>query len=147
MALMGSAGQPAESDFDSGTDTDASSDDEATALDYSDMPTYLTEEQRAQWSFLGYQKQRRRRRRSMEKPVRKVQRIARRALKGKGKGRNTCKGKLRRLYGRSRRQTSGKCKGCRGNPKDANGEIMECDICRSTQHFCRECPQGDGRGR
>ncbi len=40
---MGSAGQPAESDFDSGTDADASSDDEATALDCSDMPTYLTE--------------------------------------------------------------------------------------------------------
>eukprot|EP00959_Pyramimonas_sp_CCMP1952_P097014 2027873-Pyramimonas_sp.AAC.1 len=55
MALMGSAGQPAESDFDSGTGTDTSSDDEATALDYSDMPTYLTEEQQAQWLFLGYQ--------------------------------------------------------------------------------------------
>eukprot|EP00959_Pyramimonas_sp_CCMP1952_P336275 7041516-Pyramimonas_sp.AAC.1 len=33
MALMGSAGQPAESDFDSGTDTDMSSDDEAAVLD------------------------------------------------------------------------------------------------------------------
>eukprot|EP00959_Pyramimonas_sp_CCMP1952_P170910 3571622-Pyramimonas_sp.AAC.1 len=33
--LLGSAGQTAESDFDSGTDTDASSGDEATALDYS----------------------------------------------------------------------------------------------------------------
>eukprot|EP00959_Pyramimonas_sp_CCMP1952_P440561 9223897-Pyramimonas_sp.AAC.1 len=31
MTRMGSAGQPAESDFDSGTDTDTSSDDEATA--------------------------------------------------------------------------------------------------------------------
>eukprot|EP00959_Pyramimonas_sp_CCMP1952_P156568 3274379-Pyramimonas_sp.AAC.1 len=51
MTLVGSAGQPAESDFDSGTDAGASSDDEATALDYSDMPTYLTEEQQAQWSF------------------------------------------------------------------------------------------------
>eukprot|EP00959_Pyramimonas_sp_CCMP1952_P000594 11252-Pyramimonas_sp.AAC.1 len=36
MARLGSAGQPAESDFDSGTDTNASSDDEAAALDYSD---------------------------------------------------------------------------------------------------------------
>eukprot|EP00959_Pyramimonas_sp_CCMP1952_P274529 5738924-Pyramimonas_sp.AAC.1 len=35
MTLLGSAGQPAESDFDSGTDADTSSDDEATALDYS----------------------------------------------------------------------------------------------------------------
>eukprot|EP00959_Pyramimonas_sp_CCMP1952_P263751 5515891-Pyramimonas_sp.AAC.1 len=67
---MGSAGQPAESDFDSGADTDASSDDEATALDYSDMPTYLTEEQEAQWSFLGNQKHRRRRRRSMKRLAR-----------------------------------------------------------------------------
>eukprot|EP00959_Pyramimonas_sp_CCMP1952_P268974 5623974-Pyramimonas_sp.AAC.1 len=56
MTLMGSAGQPAESDLDSGTDTDTPSDDEATALDYSDMPTYFTEEQQAQWLFLGYQK-------------------------------------------------------------------------------------------
>eukprot|EP00959_Pyramimonas_sp_CCMP1952_P375539 7865318-Pyramimonas_sp.AAC.1 len=45
---MGSAGQPAESNVDSGTGADASSDDEAAALDYSDMPTYLAEEQRAQ---------------------------------------------------------------------------------------------------
>eukprot|EP00959_Pyramimonas_sp_CCMP1952_P058558 1222905-Pyramimonas_sp.AAC.1 len=49
--------------------------------------------------------------------------------------------------GRNRRHTSGKGKGHRGNPKDANGTIMECDICHSTQHVRRECPQGDGRGR
>ena len=24
---------------------------------------------------------------------------------------------------------------------------MECDICGSTQHFRRECPKGDGKGR
>eukprot|EP00959_Pyramimonas_sp_CCMP1952_P200829 4200511-Pyramimonas_sp.AAC.1 len=46
--LMGSAGQPAESDVDSGADADASSDDEAAALEYSDKPTYTTEEQQAQ---------------------------------------------------------------------------------------------------
>eukprot|EP00959_Pyramimonas_sp_CCMP1952_P276907 5788408-Pyramimonas_sp.AAC.1 len=46
--LMCSAGQLAESDFNSGTDADASSGDEAAALDYSDMPTYLTDEQQAQ---------------------------------------------------------------------------------------------------
>eukprot|EP00959_Pyramimonas_sp_CCMP1952_P325698 6816935-Pyramimonas_sp.AAC.1 len=68
---MGSAGQPAESDFDSGTDADSSCDDEATALGYSDMPTYLTEEQQAQWLTLGYQKHKRRWRRFMETPVRK----------------------------------------------------------------------------
>eukprot|EP00959_Pyramimonas_sp_CCMP1952_P249766 5221543-Pyramimonas_sp.AAC.1 len=88
MALMGSAGQPAESDLDSGTDADASSDDEATAFDYSDMPTYLTEEQQAQWLFFGHQKHKRRWRRFMKKPVRKARRIVRRALEGKGKGRN-----------------------------------------------------------
>eukprot|EP00959_Pyramimonas_sp_CCMP1952_P318188 6658350-Pyramimonas_sp.AAC.1 len=53
---MGSAGQPAESDFESGTGADASSDDEATALDNSDMPTCLPGEQQAQWLFLGCQK-------------------------------------------------------------------------------------------
>eukprot|EP00959_Pyramimonas_sp_CCMP1952_P020036 423059-Pyramimonas_sp.AAC.1 len=48
---MGSAGQPAESDFDSSTDADASSDGEVTALDYSDMPACYAEEQQAQWFF------------------------------------------------------------------------------------------------
>eukprot|EP00959_Pyramimonas_sp_CCMP1952_P126173 2638388-Pyramimonas_sp.AAC.1 len=51
--IVGSTGRPAESDFDYGTDADASSDDEANALDYSDMPVYFTEEQQAQWLFLG----------------------------------------------------------------------------------------------
>eukprot|EP00959_Pyramimonas_sp_CCMP1952_P134614 2817117-Pyramimonas_sp.AAC.1 len=49
--------------------------------------------------------------------------------------------------GRNRRHTSGKGKGRRGNPKDANGKTMECDIGHSTQHFRRECLQGDGGGR
>eukprot|EP00959_Pyramimonas_sp_CCMP1952_P157816 3299933-Pyramimonas_sp.AAC.1 len=49
--------------------------------------------------------------------------------------------------GRSRRRASGKGIGRRGNPKDASGKTVECDICHSTQHFRRECPQGDGRGR
>eukprot|EP00959_Pyramimonas_sp_CCMP1952_P393550 8246167-Pyramimonas_sp.AAC.1 len=97
---MGSAGQPAESDFDSGTDTDTSSDDEVTASDYSDMPTYLTEEQLAQWLFLVYQLHKRRWRRFMKKPVRRARRMARRTLKGKGKGRSKGKGKRRRLHGR-----------------------------------------------
>eukprot|EP00959_Pyramimonas_sp_CCMP1952_P303369 6348672-Pyramimonas_sp.AAC.1 len=44
----GPAGQPAESVFDPSADADASSGDEATALDYSDVPTYLSEEHRAQ---------------------------------------------------------------------------------------------------
>eukprot|EP00959_Pyramimonas_sp_CCMP1952_P273860 5724300-Pyramimonas_sp.AAC.1 len=85
---MGSAGQPAESDFDSGADADASSGDEATALDYSDTPAYLTEEQQRRW------------RRFMKKPVREVQRIVRRALRGKSKGPGEGKGKRRRLHGR-----------------------------------------------
>eukprot|EP00959_Pyramimonas_sp_CCMP1952_P444611 9309255-Pyramimonas_sp.AAC.1 len=49
--------------------------------------------------------------------------------------------------GRSRRRTSGKGKGRRGNPEDANGKTMEYDISHSTQHFRRERLQGDGRGR
>eukprot|EP00959_Pyramimonas_sp_CCMP1952_P197655 4133750-Pyramimonas_sp.AAC.1 len=49
--------------------------------------------------------------------------------------------------GRNRGHTSGKGKGRRGNPKDANGKTMECDIFHSTQQFRRECPRGDGRGR
>eukprot|EP00959_Pyramimonas_sp_CCMP1952_P424744 8896549-Pyramimonas_sp.AAC.1 len=46
-----------------------------------------------------------------------------------------------------RRLTSGNGKGRRGNPKDANGEATERDICQSTLHVRRECPQGDGGGR
>eukprot|EP00959_Pyramimonas_sp_CCMP1952_P446774 9354970-Pyramimonas_sp.AAC.1 len=49
--------------------------------------------------------------------------------------------------GRNRRHTSGKGKGRRGNPKGANGKTIECDICHSAEHFRRECPQGDVRGR
>eukprot|EP00959_Pyramimonas_sp_CCMP1952_P379359 7946512-Pyramimonas_sp.AAC.1 len=107
---MGSAGQPAETDFDPGTDTDASSDEEAAALDCSDMPTYLAEEQQEQRLFLGHQKQKRRWRRFMKKPVHKAQRNARRARKEKRQGSR---------YGqRNRRHTSGKRKGRRGNPKE-----------------------------
>eukprot|EP00959_Pyramimonas_sp_CCMP1952_P414907 8693229-Pyramimonas_sp.AAC.1 len=106
----------------------------------------------------------------MKKPVRKVPRTTRRAPGGKGKGRGKGKGKRRRLHGRGRlaflasptgpqyeemfqgasrngRHTSGKGKGRRGKPEDANGKTMERDICHSTQHFRRECSQGDGRGR
>eukprot|EP00959_Pyramimonas_sp_CCMP1952_P112007 2342553-Pyramimonas_sp.AAC.1 len=68
MALMGSGGLPAESDLDTGADADASSGDETTALDYSDMPTCRIEEQQAQWLFLGYQKHKRRWRRFANKP-------------------------------------------------------------------------------
>eukprot|EP00959_Pyramimonas_sp_CCMP1952_P264520 5530947-Pyramimonas_sp.AAC.1 len=49
--------------------------------------------------------------------------------------------------GRNRRHASGKGKGRRENPNDANGRTMECAIRHSAQHFRRECPQGDGRGR
>eukprot|EP00959_Pyramimonas_sp_CCMP1952_P197694 4134579-Pyramimonas_sp.AAC.1 len=49
--------------------------------------------------------------------------------------------------GKNRRHTPGNGKGRRGNPNDPNGKTMECDICHSTQHFRRECPQGDGGGR
>eukprot|EP00959_Pyramimonas_sp_CCMP1952_P260044 5436811-Pyramimonas_sp.AAC.1 len=64
------------------------------------MPTYLTEEQQAQWLSLGYQKHKRRWRRLMKKPVREARRIARRALEGEGKGRGEGKGKWQRLHGR-----------------------------------------------
>eukprot|EP00959_Pyramimonas_sp_CCMP1952_P018516 391117-Pyramimonas_sp.AAC.1 len=133
------------------------------------MPTYITEEQQARWLFLGYQKHKRRWRRCMKKPARKVRRVVRRALKGEDKGRGKGRGKRRRLHGRgrlavlasltgpqyediflgagrNRRRTSGKGNGRRGYPKDVNGEILECDICHSTQHFRRECPQGNGGG-
>eukprot|EP00959_Pyramimonas_sp_CCMP1952_P310652 6501079-Pyramimonas_sp.AAC.1 len=106
----------------------------------------------------------------MKKPVRRARRTARRTLKGRGKGRSRGKGKRRRLHGRGilaflaslsgsqheemflgagrhRRHTSGKGKGQRGNPTDANGKTVECNICHCAQHFRRECPQGDGGGR
>eukprot|EP00959_Pyramimonas_sp_CCMP1952_P289770 6060307-Pyramimonas_sp.AAC.1 len=36
------------------------------------------------------------------------------------------------VAGRNRRRASGKGWGRRGNPKDAGGKTMECDICHST---------------
>eukprot|EP00959_Pyramimonas_sp_CCMP1952_P439278 9195769-Pyramimonas_sp.AAC.1 len=100
----------------------------------------------------------------MKKPVRRARRIARRSLRGKGKGRSKGTCERRRLHGRgtlaflasltrpqyedvflgtgrNRRHTSGKGRGRRGNPKDASGKTTERDICHSTQHFRRECPQ------
>eukprot|EP00959_Pyramimonas_sp_CCMP1952_P441742 9248158-Pyramimonas_sp.AAC.1 len=62
------------------------------------MPTYLADEQQAQWLFLAYQKRKRRWRRFTKKPVRRVRRIVRRSLKGKGRSKG--KGKRRRLHGR-----------------------------------------------
>eukprot|EP00959_Pyramimonas_sp_CCMP1952_P232283 4854067-Pyramimonas_sp.AAC.1 len=79
------------------------------------MPTYLAEEQQAQWLFLGHQEHRRRWRRFMKKPVREVRRMARRTLKGKYKVGSEGEG-----AGRNRRHTRGKGTGRRGNPKDAN---------------------------
>eukprot|EP00959_Pyramimonas_sp_CCMP1952_P101864 2130707-Pyramimonas_sp.AAC.1 len=64
------------------------------------MPTYLTEEQQVQWLCLGYQKHKRRWRRFVRKPVRRVRRMARRTLREKGEGRSKGKGKRRRLHGR-----------------------------------------------
>ena len=173
QSFLGSAGQPAgsaEEEFDSGTDSDTSSDDGAEDIDFSDVPVHLTEAQQAVWVFLGYRHHKRRWRRFMKKPVRKIRRTIRREFGRKGKGKG--KGKRRRLHGRGvlaflaslpdadyeeilfgkgkgkgRRNSSGKGKGRKGNPKDRDGKTMECDICGSTQHFRRECPKGDGKGR
>eukprot|EP00959_Pyramimonas_sp_CCMP1952_P302271 6324569-Pyramimonas_sp.AAC.1 len=107
------------------------------------MPTYLAEEQQAQWLFLGYRKHERRWRRFMKKSVRRARRMVRRTHKGRGKGRSKGKGKRWRLHGRgilaflasltglqyeelflgagrNRRNTPGKGTGRRGGPKDAN---------------------------
>eukprot|EP00959_Pyramimonas_sp_CCMP1952_P435717 9124179-Pyramimonas_sp.AAC.1 len=75
----------------------------------------------------------------MKKPVRTVRRIVQRSFQGKGKGRSNGK----ETAGMRQAEVNGR----QGNPKDANGKTTECDICHSTQHFRRECPQGDGRGR
>eukprot|EP00959_Pyramimonas_sp_CCMP1952_P413663 8667517-Pyramimonas_sp.AAC.1 len=106
----------------------------------------------------------------MKKPARMARRAIRRALRGKGKCRGKGECQRRRLQGRGalaflapltgpqdiakflgadrrRRHASWKGKGRRGKPKDASGKTTECDICHSTRHFRRECPQGDGRGR
>ena len=58
--LGSTAGQlawPAEEEFESGTDSDTSSDDGAEDLDFSDVPRHLTEAQQAVWVFLGYRHQ------------------------------------------------------------------------------------------
>ena len=62
-AYLGSAGQPAgpaEEEFETGTDTDTSSDEGEEDLDFSDVPIHLTEAQQAVWVFLGYRHHKRR---------------------------------------------------------------------------------------
>ena len=46
-------------------------------------------------------------------------------LKGKGKGK--------------RAHTSGKGFGCRGNPRDRNGEVMKCHNCGNEEHLAARC--------
>ena len=161
------AGPPADdppSPFDSGTDTDTESSDGTEPIDYSDIPVHLTEQQQAEYLFLGYQKHKRRFRRFMKKPIRRVRRAVRRAFQHKGKSRG--KGKRRRLHGRGvlayltsltyiefeevlfggrgkgrgkgRRTTTGKGKGRRQNPRGPDGNIMTCDLCESPNHFRRD---------
>eukprot|EP00959_Pyramimonas_sp_CCMP1952_P217626 4551662-Pyramimonas_sp.AAC.1 len=99
QTLTGSAGRPAESDLDSVTDADASSDDEATALDYSDMPAYLAEEQQAQGFFLGCQKA-------------GSQGAARYPTGAQGKGQGSRQGQEPQACTGKRHGTSGQPEGC-----------------------------------
>ena len=98
-------------------------------------------------------------RKHMKKPVRKVHRFLKRSFPQSRGG----KGKGKRRYGltemqydqiffggggksKGKRPTTGKGKGRRTNPVGADGEIMECSICQSKEHFRAVCPRKDGGG-
>eukprot|EP00959_Pyramimonas_sp_CCMP1952_P415708 8710383-Pyramimonas_sp.AAC.1 len=81
-------------------------------------------------------------------PVRKARRTIRRALRRTGKGRGKGYGQTAATaWQRNRRHASGKGKGRRGNPKDANGNTMECDIRHHTTASPRMPSERWGRQR
>eukprot|EP00959_Pyramimonas_sp_CCMP1952_P294265 6155181-Pyramimonas_sp.AAC.1 len=49
--------------------------------------------------------------------------------------------------GEGRRDTSGKGRGRRGNPRCRDGQILKCHECDSTDHLVEDCPaKGNGNG-
>ena len=153
---------PAE--YESGTDTDTSSDDGNATFTCEDLPATSSEAELLAEVYWAYSKAKGRWRRMTGKPVRKVRRFLRKrpfnSSFGKGKGKNRFtfladesdenletifKGKGGK--GSKGRRTSGKGFGRKTNPRDKQGNIMTCHRCGSTEHLIRDCPMPKGSGK
>jgi len=133
--------------FDSGTDSDTSSDDGLEELPNPGI-SQMTGSQAAEHIYLEYRAAKKTWRRFTGKPVRHFRRNVKR-IKGSGKSKGG-KGKgfgfywthddtLAYLKGKgkgNRAHTSGKGFGRRTNPKDREGNTMKCRVCNSEEHFC-----------
>ncbi len=151
------SGQLWEEEYDSGTDSDTSSDSGRESIDMSDLQAMDHAEASAH-VFWQYRQAKRKWRRLTNKPVRRFRRMVRRTrrTKGKGKGKGSFgKGKpvfhaeaydavLTYLKGRGkggRSFSSGKGTGRRKNPMGRDGQVMRCRNCNSDEHFAAKCPR------
>ena len=144
--------------YDTGTDTDTSSDCGDQGLQDPATQTMSMAEQ-AESLFWAYSKAKKAWRSFMRKPTRKVRRFTRRLGKGgkKGKGsKGFSKGKISNTFSflaslpeeeiqslfpaLHHRKSSGKGKGRSQNPLGPNGERMRCHGCGSDRHLVAKCP-------
>ena len=165
-----------DSGFESGTDSDTSSDSGNEAIPMDDVRS-LTAPQAAEHIFMAYRFAKRKWRRFTGKRVRKVRRTFKRSHyhfnrtgkgKGGGKGRrrfNPHRGKgsgtrsnifltqtdmLTYLKGKgkgTRHGSSGQGFGRNGNPKDKDGVTMKCHTCGSEDHLMNRCTHAKGHGK
>ena len=140
-------------------------------MDYQDIPAHLTDEQKGEFLYFAMRHAKRRWRRFMKKPVRRVRRRIRRVFHAKGRGKGKGGMRRRRLHGRgiatfiasltndehdeifyggkgkSRgRRTTGKGKRRKLNPIGKDGRRMLCNTCGSPKHFASQCSKGKGKG-
>ena len=157
--------------YDSGTDSDTSSDSKTEPIDFTDCPNFDDPNQVSEHLFFQYRHAKRRWRRWSQKPVRRVRRYFKKTAYTKDYGRGKSRGRFGKGRYKSRRSyytdwrnlsprdmnealtylqredpsvnvyTSGKGKGRRGNPKGADGNVLKCFDCGSTEHLRAECPQ------
>ena len=152
--------------YETGTDSDTSSDSGHEEIDMTDLQGYDDGEASAH-AYWQYRHAKRKWRRVTNKPTRKFRRLTRKfgRRKGKGKGfrsgfrpgKGSGKGKgiflaeereaaLAYLKGKGkgkRKGSSGKGTGRRKNPMGRDGQIMRCRICGSDEHFAARCPQAN----
>jgi len=146
------SGSEAEPEWDSGTDTDTSSDSGQHELDYSDL-SQMTPQEAEEELFYQQRYAKRRFRRYMGKPVRRVRRfIKKRAyFFRKGKGKSNGKGKHRKgsrtlFYAEPEEAAealaylNGNHMGRSKNPVGKDGEIMKCFLCGADDHLKDKCP-------
>ena len=165
-AYLGNTGDLPEAEYETGTDTDTSSDSGHEQHDMSEHHG-LNNEEASELAFWQYRTAKRKWRRITNKPTRKFRRLTRKIRrKGKGKGFRSSKGfgkgkgiflsaeqereaALTYLKGKGkgkRKGSSGKGTGRRKNPMGRDGQIMRCRVCGSDEHFAARCPQAGSGG-